>query len=79
MNMNTEPNNGLTNSLTSKQHASILNSVRSDAKKIREAIDRMRQDATKLAGTPSGEALIEAVIVMSVGLRNVREIFKVDL
>jgi hypothetical protein len=65
--------------LTNKQHASVLNSIRSDAKKIREAIDRMEEDANKLGNTPSGIVLRESITVFRVALKNVREVFHVDL
>lgn len=72
-----EPTN---NPLTNRQYESTLSSLRSDARKIGEALVRMEADAEKLSkgGHPAPAAVAEETITaMRVVLKNLEGAFKV--
>lgn len=72
--MSTEP-------LTSKQYSATLGSIRSDAKKLREIIDRMATDEAKLregGHLASADVLHDSLVVFNVALGHMRDVFKAD-
>ncbi len=68
------------NGLSNKNYERILSSIKTDARKIREALERMNEDREKLeAGHPAPALVLEeATTVISVGLKHLSNVFKAE-
>lgn len=66
--------------LTDRDYERVLSSVRSDARKIQEALNRMHDDMRKLQPNHPASAgiLSDCIVTMRLGLRCLSDVFKVS-
>ncbi len=68
--------------LSARDYERVLSSIRSDARKIAEALNRMEEDGKKLhdGGHPAPALVVtETITAMRVCMGHIREVFKVEL
>lgn len=68
--------------ISNREYERLLSSIRSDARKMRDLADSIEADGNKLAdgGHPApSELVIETAVAIRVVLRNLREVFRVDI